>query len=167
MAEGKIARIMDGTALARTISEGTARRATDLCGRIGRAPCLAAVLVGDDPASLTYVTMKQRRCESVGIRSLITRLPAASTTAEVVEVIARLSEDPTIDGILLQHPVPAQVDERAAFEAIHPDKDVDGSPCTPSPPWPSTFPGSPPAHPPASCACSTSTASTPRDAMRW
>lgn len=126
MAEGKIARIMDGTALARTISEGTARRATDLCGRIGRAPCLAAVLVGDDPASLTYVTMKQRRCESVGIRSLITRLPAASTTAEVVEVIARLSEDPTIDGILLQHPVPAQVDERAAFEAIHPDKDVDG-----------------------------------------
>jgi methylenetetrahydrofolate dehydrogenase (NADP+)/methenyltetrahydrofolate cyclohydrolase len=126
MVEANRARIMDGAALARKISEGTARRAADLGGRIGRPPCLAAVLVGDDPASLTYVRMKQRRCESVGVRSLITRLPAVSTTAEVVEVITRLSEDPSVDGILLQHPVPDHIDERAAFEAIHPDKDVDG-----------------------------------------
>jgi methylenetetrahydrofolate dehydrogenase (NADP+)/methenyltetrahydrofolate cyclohydrolase len=117
---------MDGSALAENLSVATAQRAAVLYTRIGRHPCLAAVMVGDDPASVTYVRMKQRRCESVGIDSRIIRLPEVSTTVEVVAAISRLSDDPTVDGILLQHPVPDHVDERAAFEAIPNEKDVDG-----------------------------------------
>ncbi len=120
------ARIMDGTALATQIMATTGRRAAETRARLGRAPCLAAVLVGDDPSSITYVTMKQRRCKGAGLDSRIIRLPAESTTSEVVKVVGGLSEDPAVDGVLLQHPVPAHVDERAAFEAIRPEKDVDG-----------------------------------------
>ena len=120
------ARIMDGSALAATIVAGAARRAAAFTDRTGRPPCLAAVLVGDDPASVTYVRMKERRSASAGIASRVVRLPSASTTAEVVAAVTHLDEDPTVDGILVQHPVPPQVDERAAFEAIGADKDVDG-----------------------------------------
>jgi methylenetetrahydrofolate dehydrogenase (NADP+)/methenyltetrahydrofolate cyclohydrolase len=120
------ARIMDGSALAATIVAGAAGRAAAFTDRTGRPPCLAAVLVGDDPASVTYVRMKERRSASAGIASRVVRLPSASTTAEVVAAVARLDEDRTVDGILVQHPVPPQVDERAAFEAIGADKDVDG-----------------------------------------
>jgi methylenetetrahydrofolate dehydrogenase (NADP+)/methenyltetrahydrofolate cyclohydrolase len=120
------ARLMDGTALARTVLAATGERAAQLAARVGRAPCLAAVLVGDDPGSVTYVTMKQRRCATVGIDSRLAHLPAETSTAAVVAVIASLSADPGVDGILVQHPVPAQVDERACFEAIAPEKDVDG-----------------------------------------
>jgi methylenetetrahydrofolate dehydrogenase (NADP+)/methenyltetrahydrofolate cyclohydrolase len=84
------------------------------------------VLVGHDPASLTYVRMKQARCAQVGIESIVVELPATATTPEVVTVMEKLSADEGIDGILLQHPVPAAVDERAAFEAIARRKDVDG-----------------------------------------
>jgi methylenetetrahydrofolate dehydrogenase (NADP+)/methenyltetrahydrofolate cyclohydrolase len=120
------ARIMDGTTLAATLVAETAERATAFTDRTGRSPCLAAVLVGDDPSSVVYVRMKERRSATAGIASRVVRLPSTSTTAEVVATIADLSEDPTIDGILVQHPVPAHVDERAAFEAIRADKDVDG-----------------------------------------
>ena len=120
------ARIMDGSALAAAIVAETAGRAAAFTDRTGRPPCLAAVLVGDDPASVTYVRMKERRSASAGIASRVVRLPSASTTAEVVAAVARLDEDRTVDGILVQHPVPPQVDERAAFEAIGADKDVDG-----------------------------------------
>ena len=120
------ARIMDGTALAARLVADTAQRAAAFADLTGRPPCLAAVLVGDDPSSVTYVRMKERRSASAGIASRVVRLPSASTTTEVVETVASLSEDVTVDGILLQHPVPAHVDERAAFEAIDPDKDVDG-----------------------------------------
>jgi methylenetetrahydrofolate dehydrogenase (NADP+)/methenyltetrahydrofolate cyclohydrolase len=92
----------------------------------GREPTLATVLVGDDPASRTYVRMKANRCAKVGISSRKTELGAGITTAELVSRIKALSDDPAVDGILLQHPVPAGIDERAAFEAIAPDKDVDG-----------------------------------------
>ena len=94
--------------------------------RTGRRPCLAAVLVGDDPPSVTYVKMKQTKCEKAGIESRLVRLPASTSTAEAVRAVHDLSEDPAVDGILVQHPVPAQVDERAVFEAIAPAKDVDG-----------------------------------------
>jgi methylenetetrahydrofolate dehydrogenase (NADP+)/methenyltetrahydrofolate cyclohydrolase len=87
---------------------------------------LAAVLVGDDPASVTYVAMKKRRCESAGIESRLIQLPASTATEVVVAAVGELSHDPEVDGILVQHPVPAHIDERAAFEAIAPDKDVDG-----------------------------------------
>jgi methylenetetrahydrofolate dehydrogenase (NADP+)/methenyltetrahydrofolate cyclohydrolase len=84
------------------------------------------VLVGHDPASVTYVKMKQSRCRTAGVASRLVELPETASTADVVSAVERLSQDASVDGILLQHPVPAQVDERAAFEAIAPSKDVDG-----------------------------------------
>jgi len=126
MAGKHVAEIMDGTAIARRILDEASKRAAAFHARAGRQPCLAAVLVGSDPSSVTYVKMKQRRCQSVGVESRIVNLAAEATTRAVVKAISGLSEDPTIDGILLQHPVPTQVDERAAFEAIRPEKDVDG-----------------------------------------
>ncbi|MFG2636581.1 bifunctional 5,10-methylenetetrahydrofolate dehydrogenase/5,10-methenyltetrahydrofolate cyclohydrolase [Streptomyces sp. NPDC048362] len=120
------ARLMDGTALARRIVEDTAKKAADLTARTGTAPCLATVLVGEDPASLTYVRMKRNRCRQAGMESRHVALPAATTTAELVGTLRELSADPGVHGILLQHPVGDHVDERAAFEAIAPEKDVDG-----------------------------------------
>ncbi|WP_369229980.1 bifunctional 5,10-methylenetetrahydrofolate dehydrogenase/5,10-methenyltetrahydrofolate cyclohydrolase [Streptomyces sp. R21] len=120
------ARLMDGAGLARRIVEETAKRSADLTARTGAAPCLATVLVGEDPASVTYVRMKQNRCRKAGIESRHVALPAATTTAELVDTLQALSGDPTVHGILLQHPVGPHIDERAAFEAIAPEKDVDG-----------------------------------------
>ena len=120
------ARLMDGAALARDLVEQTAKRAAAFEQRSGRQPCLATVLVGDDPASVTYVKMKQNRSAKAGIESRHVELPGDSTTAQVVDAVRGLSDDAAVHGILLQHPVPSQVDERAAFEAIAPSKDVDG-----------------------------------------
>ncbi|HEV2370371.1 MAG TPA: bifunctional 5,10-methylenetetrahydrofolate dehydrogenase/5,10-methenyltetrahydrofolate cyclohydrolase, partial [Acidimicrobiales bacterium] len=92
----------------------------------GRAPCLAAVLVGDDPASVTYVRMKHRRSVEGGIDSRRVTLGSSSTTEQVVTAVDALSADREVDGILVQHPVPAHIDERAVFDAIDPSKDVDG-----------------------------------------
>ncbi len=126
MADRPGAQFMDGAALSRSILESCRLRATSFFERVGRQPCLAAVLVGNDLASITYVKMKQARCETVGVASVVVELPETATTEEVIARIERLSADDRIDGILLQHPVPARVDERAAFEAIAPNKDVDG-----------------------------------------
>ncbi|MFE7542614.1 bifunctional 5,10-methylenetetrahydrofolate dehydrogenase/5,10-methenyltetrahydrofolate cyclohydrolase [Streptomyces platensis] len=123
------ARLMDGSAVARGLVEQAARRAADLTERTGTAPCLATVLVGDDPASVTYVRMKRNRCAKAGILSRHVALPAATTTAELVDTITALSNDPAVHGILLQHPAGPHIDERAAFEAIAPEKDVDGVTC--------------------------------------
>ncbi len=89
-------------------------------------PTLATVLVGDDSASATYIRMKRKRCEQVGMRSVSVELPAGVTTEEVVDRIRKLAEDPAIHGILVQHPVPNPIDKRAVFEAIPLEKDVDG-----------------------------------------
>ncbi|MFF4685370.1 bifunctional 5,10-methylenetetrahydrofolate dehydrogenase/5,10-methenyltetrahydrofolate cyclohydrolase [Streptomyces sp. NPDC001307] len=120
------ARLMDGTALARRVVEDAAKRAADLTARTGTAPCLATVLVGEDPASVTYVRMKQNRCRKAGVLSRHVALPATTTTDELVGILRELSADPAVHGILLQHPVGDHIDERAAFEAIAPEKDVDG-----------------------------------------
>ncbi|GAA2235965.1 MULTISPECIES: bifunctional 5,10-methylenetetrahydrofolate dehydrogenase/5,10-methenyltetrahydrofolate cyclohydrolase [Kitasatospora] len=120
------AQLMTGTDLARETLERAAERARHLEAETGVRPCLATVLVGEDPASVTYVAMKRNRCARAGVESRHVPLPAATTTEELVAVIRELSEDPTVHGILLQHPVPAHIDERAAFEAIDPAKDVDG-----------------------------------------
>lgn len=120
------AQLMDGTALARRIVEDTAKKAADLTERTGTAPCLATVLVGADPASVTYVRMKQNRSRKAGIESRHVELPATTTTAELVATLNALSADPTVHGILLQHPMGEHIDERAAFEAIAAEKDVDG-----------------------------------------
>jgi len=118
--------VMSGTSIAQSITERVAESAADFLRHAGRRPCLATVLVGDDPASVTYVKMKRNRSAKVGIESRHVALPAATTTEELIAALTALSADPGIDGILLQHPVPQHIDERAAFEAIAPDKDVDG-----------------------------------------
>ncbi|MFC0625847.1 bifunctional 5,10-methylenetetrahydrofolate dehydrogenase/5,10-methenyltetrahydrofolate cyclohydrolase [Kribbella deserti] len=120
------AKLMDGTAVAARLYEQTAIRAAELRETTGVEACLATVLVGDDPSSATYVRMKQNRCRKAGIASRSIVLPASTTTAELVQAIRELSDDPAVHGILVQHPVPAHIDERAAFEAIDPAKDVDG-----------------------------------------
>lgn len=118
--------LIDGAALARELTERTAERAAEFTRTTGRAPCLATVLVGEDPASATYVKMKRNRCAKAGIESRHVPLPETTTTEELVATIRGLSGDPDVHGILLQHPVPRQIDERAAFEAIDATKDVDG-----------------------------------------
>ncbi|MFD7155424.1 bifunctional 5,10-methylenetetrahydrofolate dehydrogenase/5,10-methenyltetrahydrofolate cyclohydrolase [Kribbella sp. NPDC059898] len=120
------AELMIGTDLAAEMVAKATERATALQEQYGVQPCLATVLVGDDPASATYVRMKQNRSKKAGIASRSVVLPSTTTTEELVAEITKLSEDPVVHGILLQHPVPAQIDERAAFEAIDPGKDVDG-----------------------------------------
>lgn len=120
------ARIMDGNAVAKGVLEKLRDEVAVFALEFGRRPVLATVLVGDDPASHTYVRMKANRCRSVGIDSRRIEIPKEASTAEVVARLQDLSQDPTVDGILLQHPVPPHVDGRAAFEAIAPSKDVDG-----------------------------------------
>ena len=120
------AELMAGTELAREIGARSAARAAELTAATGTAPCLATVLVGDDPASVTYVRMKENRSRKAGIASRHVALPGDTSTEALVSVLTELSGDPAVHGILLQHPVPGQIDERAAFEAIAPAKDVDG-----------------------------------------
>ena len=120
------ATLMDGSAVARGILARAGERAMNFQSRTGKKPCLAAVLVGDDPASVTYVRMKANRSRKLGLDSREVVLPAQTSTRELVDVISGLSGDPDVNGILLQHPVPPHIDERAAFEAIAPHKDVDG-----------------------------------------
>ena len=120
------ARIIDGRNVAAALLETITRETAQFTQMHGRRPCLATVLVGDDPSSHTYVRMKRNRCAEVGMESRYVELREETTTAGLVAEIAALSADPTVDGILLQHPVPAHIDERAAFEAIAPAKDVDG-----------------------------------------
>ena len=120
------ATLLDGKRVSGQILAGAREKVERLQARKNVTPCLATVLVGGDPASATYVRMKRKRCEDVGMTSLPIEMPANATTGEVVDKICALSSDPAVNGILLQHPVPGQVDERAAFEAIAADKDVDG-----------------------------------------
>lgn len=126
MTDSSSANVMDGKALAGRLHAVTTGHATEFRARTGRSPCLAAVLVGDDPASVTYVKMKRARCQAVGLDSRLVQLPTGTTTTRVVDEVGRLSQDSDVDGILVQHPVPMHVDERATFEAIVPSKDVDG-----------------------------------------
>jgi methylenetetrahydrofolate dehydrogenase (NADP+)/methenyltetrahydrofolate cyclohydrolase len=126
MTEISDTRLMVGTGLAERIRSVAGERAARYHALTGRPPCLAAVLVGDDPASVTYVKMKQRRSQAAGIDSQLVRLAASATTEQVTAAVGELSADDRVDGILVQHPLPDQVDERAVFEAIEPAKDVDG-----------------------------------------
>lgn len=118
--------VIDGTAVANQILADTAVRAEHFAQIAGRRPCLATVLVGDDPASHTYVRMKTNRCRSIGLHSRAHHLPVTATTADAVALVSELGRDATVDGILVQHPMPIQVEERQVFEAITPAKDVDG-----------------------------------------
>jgi len=119
-------KLMDGKALAQKVLDACAAKVEKIKAATGRTPCLATVLVGNDPASATYVKMKGRRCEAVGMTSLRVEMPEETTTDELLAKMRELANDDGVNGILLQHPVPSQVDERAAFEAIPVSKDVDG-----------------------------------------
>jgi methylenetetrahydrofolate dehydrogenase (NADP+)/methenyltetrahydrofolate cyclohydrolase len=120
------AQILDGRAVSAGILDDVAHDVGEFIKEYGRVPVLATVLVGDDPASHTYVRMKANRCAQVGMTSRRIELDASISTETLVNQIRELSADPGVDGILLQHPVPDHIDERAAFEAIAPSKDVDG-----------------------------------------
>nr|WP_308737587.1 tetrahydrofolate dehydrogenase/cyclohydrolase catalytic domain-containing protein [Paenibacillus sp. AR247] len=117
--------ILDGARVAQDIKDGLASRVKRLSEQ-GITPCLATILVGDDPASATYVRMKGNACRRLGMESLKITLDAGTTTEELIREIQKLNADPNVHGILLQHPVPHQIDERAAFDAIAIEKDVDG-----------------------------------------
>lgn len=117
---------IDGARVAHAILAETRAQAALFESGSGRKPCLATVLVGDDPASHTYVRMKTNRCRTTGLESRSHRVASAATTSDVVDLVTSLSSDDRVDGILVQHPMPQHVDERAVFEAIAPDKDVDG-----------------------------------------
>lgn len=121
--------VLDGKQLATRIETELASRVAALKARSGRTPILATLLVGADPASATYVKMKGNACRRVGMDSLKIELPETTTTAELLAEIARLNANPDVHGILLQHPVPHQIDERACFDAIALEKDVDGVTC--------------------------------------
>jgi methylenetetrahydrofolate dehydrogenase (NADP+) / methenyltetrahydrofolate cyclohydrolase len=117
--------ILDGIKVAAALNKQTQQRTARLKEQ-GVVPSLATILVGADPASATYVRMKGKACEKNGLRSIRIELPERTTTEELIAKIAECNADPHIHGILLQHPVPAQIDERKAFEAIALEKDVDG-----------------------------------------
>ncbi|MEZ4700807.1 MAG: bifunctional methylenetetrahydrofolate dehydrogenase/methenyltetrahydrofolate cyclohydrolase FolD [Rhodothermales bacterium] len=119
--------ILDGKALARHMEADLSARVERIKARTnGRTPILATILVGDDPASATYVRMKGNACERIGMTSERVILPESTTTEQLLAEIDRLNADANVHGILLQHPVPAQIDERACFDRIALGKDVDG-----------------------------------------
>jgi methylenetetrahydrofolate dehydrogenase (NADP+)/methenyltetrahydrofolate cyclohydrolase len=119
--------VLEGKNLARSIEESLKPRVAAYIEKSnGKIPVLATILVGDDPASETYVRMKGNACRRIGMESRKIQLPEATTTEELLAEIEALNEDPGVNGILLQHPVPEQIDERACFDAIALAKDVDG-----------------------------------------
>jgi methylenetetrahydrofolate dehydrogenase (NADP+) / methenyltetrahydrofolate cyclohydrolase len=118
--------ILDGRTLAKSIEGELRERVAEIIQKTGKTPVLAAVIVGSDPASVMYVKMKGNACERVGMRSLKIEMPEDSKTEDVIDKIEQLNRDEDVHGILLQHPVPKQVDENSCFDHISEDKDVDG-----------------------------------------
>ena len=119
--------VLDGKALSKQIEASLVSRVDEVKTRSGgRAPILATILVGEDPASATYVKMKGNACNRVGMESQKVLLPEETTTDQLLAEIDSLNANPDVHGILLQHPVPAQIDERACFDRIALEKDVDG-----------------------------------------
>ncbi len=121
--------VLDGKSLAKSTEEDIADRVKSLKEKRDITPVLATILVGSDPASATYVQMKGNACKRVGMDSIKIELSETTTTNELLEEINKLNENPNIHGILLQHPVPSQIDERKCFDAIDLSKDVDGVTC--------------------------------------
>jgi methylenetetrahydrofolate dehydrogenase (NADP+)/methenyltetrahydrofolate cyclohydrolase len=120
------AKRIDGKAAAQALRDRIAGEVARFKEATGRVPGLAAVLVGDDPASAVYVRSKGKATREAGMESFEHRLPATTTQDELVALVDRLNGDPTVDGILVQLPLPAQIDERVIITRISPDKDVDG-----------------------------------------
>ncbi|MCP8690464.1 bifunctional methylenetetrahydrofolate dehydrogenase/methenyltetrahydrofolate cyclohydrolase FolD [Marinobacterium sedimentorum] len=120
------ANIIDGKRIAAQVREKVAQGVKKRTETGKRAPCLAVVLVGADPASHVYVRNKKNACEEVGIQSVSYDLPATALQQELLELVDRLNADTGVDGILVQLPLPKQLDANAILERIRPDKDVDG-----------------------------------------
>ena len=122
--------VLDGKHVAKLTEDALQLRVEGLKEKSGgRTPVLATVLVGDDPASATYVKMKGNACRRIGMESLAIELPASLKTNDLLRELEQLNNNPDVHGILLQHPVPSQIDERAAFDMIDLAKDVDGVTC--------------------------------------
>ena len=121
-----MAEILNGKELSKKVEVELKKRVEVLVERLGFKPVLSTILVGDNPASVTYVKMKAKACERIGLESQIIHLEQNTTTDELLEVIRDLNEDHKVCGILLQHPVPKQIDERRCFDEISLQKDVDG-----------------------------------------
>jgi methylenetetrahydrofolate dehydrogenase (NADP+)/methenyltetrahydrofolate cyclohydrolase len=119
--------ILDGKALSLTIEEELKERVLKIKEKSGITPILATIIVGDNPASVTYVRMKGNACKRVGMEPLKVELPEETTTEELLAVIDKLNADDRVCGILLQHPVPRQIDERECFNRVSMEKDVDGT----------------------------------------
>ena len=120
------ARLLDGAAIAEQIKQEVRRDVERFVSEHDVTPCLAAILVGDDAASAVYVRNKIRACEEVGIRSEHHALPATTSAIELLDLIRSLNERGDVDGILVQLPLPVEIEESAIIEAIDPEKDVDG-----------------------------------------
>jgi len=123
-----LSKILDGKALAQ-LAEEDIKTSVSKLKKNGITPTLATILVGVDPASATYVKMKQNACARLGMESIAVELGKETTTEELLEAIKKLNQDSNVHGILLQHPVPSQINERECFDAIHVEKDVDGVTC--------------------------------------
>lgn len=122
--------VLDGKALAKKTEQELSERVSKLKQQSGgQTPILATILVGADPASATYVKMKGNACQRIGMDSLKVELGEDTTTEQLLEKIEELNNNANVHGILLQHPVPSQIDERACFDAIALEKDVDGVTC--------------------------------------
>lgn len=117
--------LLNGVPVADRIKASLIDRITALSNK-GIVPCLATILVGDNPSSKTYVSMKGNACKRLGMLSILVELPSHTTTEELIAQIQKLNDNPDVHGILLQHPVPHHINERAAFDAISIEKDVDG-----------------------------------------
>ena len=120
------AAIIDGAGFAADLRSRVAAGVAEFREKAGRAPGLAVVLVGEDPASQVYVRSKGKATEEAGMVSIEHRLPAATTQDALLALVQELNADPAVDGILVQLPLPKQIDEQAVIEAIDPAKDVDG-----------------------------------------
>ena len=120
------AHLLDGRAAARAVEDEAARDAAALTERYGISPCLAAVLVGDDPASALYVKLKAEACGRAGMRSETFHLPGSTSEGELLALIGDLNARADVHGILPQQPMPRQINPRTVFERIDPRKDVDG-----------------------------------------
>ena len=118
--------LLDGSKVALETEEQLKKRVKALKKKKGFVPILATILVGDDPASATYVKMKGNACERIGMKSIKVELPSSTSTEDLLNEVDKLNANQEVHGILLQHPVPEQIDERLCFDAIDAKKDVDG-----------------------------------------
>ncbi len=118
--------LLDGKKISNQIKEEIATEVAEMKKRGEKVPHLAAVLVGNDGASLTYVGSKVRSCERIGFQSTLKHLPENTSEEELLQLVRQLNEDPDIDGYIVQLPLPKHIDEEKVLMAVHPDKDVDG-----------------------------------------